>query len=212
MRPYPSAAPVTTPSNSPRTARISGHAVESSHEVHLGCARVGERDLDAVRHEGRDDQLRAVHSAPAECLARSGSPGRFPGPRIPFGSNACFNLCMSPMTTGSPSSRKKPAFARPRPCSPEIAPPASMPAFKKSVDEVVAYFWVGLEHRQVDVPVSRVTAAGHERSVLGSKLSGPSEVRGDGRSRNDNVDDVVDTARLGHEEGALSAPINWSPA
>ena len=89
MRPYPSAAPVATPSKRQRMPRMSGLAVEGRHEMHLGGARVGEAHRDVRGGEGGDEGLSAVHGPYAYADGAAGGRGRRAGRASQRGRRSC---------------------------------------------------------------------------------------------------------------------------
>src|SRR6516225_3458682 len=98
-----------------------GHVVQRGDEVHLGGTGVGEAHVDAGVDQRREERTGAVHD-----VARwSPAPSTRSGARMPIGSKACLIARINSRAAGSAISRKYGIFSVPRPCSPEMAPPAS---------------------------------------------------------------------------------------
>ena len=82
-----------------------------------------------------------------------------------MGSNAALMRRMSSILAGSSSAWKYRFFSVPMPCSPEMTPPRSMLVRNSSSITRAADLGVGLEHREVDVAVAGVAAAGDPGAV-----------------------------------------------
>ena len=134
-----------------------GHVVERGDEVHLRRAGVREADVDAARDERADQRLGAVHRVPLAVQSKI-----VPGFRMPLRVERRLDAAHQRRSSpGSSSSRKYFFFSVPMPCSPEIAPPSAMPGLEDAAhQDRGARSASGLEHRQVDVAVAGVAAAG----------------------------------------------------
>ena len=122
---------------------------------------------------------------------------------MPSGSKTFLIERISSSAAGSAISRKYGTFSVPRPCSPEMAPPASTATRKISRVSALRFSASGWKTREVDVAVAHVAAPADERLVRGRQLGHLGQVVGDGRAGDDRVDDVVGARRLGHEEQPL---------
>ena len=208
---YPSAAPVTTPSNKPRTPRISGTlssaATKCISEV-PGLANVTSTPLET--------SVEMISCAPfigVWSLARSSrlnqsagswEPGRFPGPRIPFGSNACFSPLHESDHHGVSELQEELGLRPPETVLTGDGPAGLHAPLEQRVDQRFADLGIGLEHRQVDVPVARVAAPGHERVVLGRELPGDAPgIRGSPPGGSTTSTMSFDACGLRDEERAL---------
>ena len=77
IRPYPSAAPVTTPFEEGQDWPHVGDGVEGRHEVHLRGAGVGEAHINSRIDQGADKRLCPGHGG-AWCCRTGHHPGRCP--------------------------------------------------------------------------------------------------------------------------------------
>src|SRR5918994_2620514 len=198
MRPYPSAAPVTTPSNKPSAARISG--TESSAATKCISDVPG-----FVKHTSTSPSTRVRISACAPfmvCLRGSVEEGARVenAVRVERGLDAAHELDLGRVLELEVVALLFLAHTvLTRDGAAERHARLEQPA-----QHLVALLGVGLEHREVDVAVAGVTAPGDQRLIGLPELGDLGHELRYGGARNHDVDDVVGVVRLGDPERLLA--------
>ena len=167
MRPYPSAAPVATPSNSASTPRISGTASSAATK----CIS----DVPGfMKHVSTPHATSVRISACAPFTVVSSLTSKMvPGLRMPCGSNAVLIRRIKRELHGVLERGNVRLLLRADAVLARDGAAERHPRGEDVADQVVPHLGVLLEHRQVHVAVAGVAAADDERSARRRELARP---------------------------------------